>query len=507
MQTGKQQAAATLTPSRSEKINPWLILFIVSLGLFMAVIDMTILNIALPTIADDLNATMASIQWTFIAYTLAMTGLVPFFGRISDVIGRKRLFVTGLLVFTLGSLLAGLSTNVGWLIAARVIQAFGGALITTNALAIIADIFPPGRRGIAMGVQTIIVSGGGAIGPSLGGVLVTQFGWEAVFLVNLPIGLSAAAVAAFVLPPLQTHRTLEPIDWLGAFLMLFGLLPVMLAFTKGASWGWGSPLVLSLFAGGLIFLILFVLWENRVRYPLIDLSLFRIRAFTAGQIAGASATICMSSMNFILPFYWQSLRGLPAQEAGLLMLPIPFGIMFLAPVAGRLSDRHGARIIATAGLAGIMSALFFLSRVTVDMPVGDVIWRVALLGAGLGTFLAPNNNAVMSVAPPSKRGIASGLLGTFRFTGQSLGVAISGAVFGAVLSSSGALTGGEMPTPEFLEQLLQNPAALDVFQTSFIAALRMVSYTAMPFALVGIVLSFSRGQGDLLQRTPKNKAG
>src|SRR5680860_1743772 len=222
-------APASLAPER----NPWLVLLSVALGLFMVVVDVSILNIALPQIAGSLHAGMASIQWTLIAYTLLMTTLVPLFGRISDVIGRKRLFILGMATFTLGSLLAALSPSIHWLIGARLVQAVGGALITTNTLAIITDVFPPGKRGVAMGAQSILVSGGAAIGPTLGGFLVTHFGWEAIFYVNLPVGLVSVVLAAKILPPLRSHRTREPLDWLGAGLLMMGLASILVAITQG----------------------------------------------------------------------------------------------------------------------------------------------------------------------------------------------------------------------------------------------------------------------------------
>ncbi|MFW6175014.1 MAG: MFS transporter, partial [Chloroflexota bacterium] len=185
--------------------NPWLILFSVALGLFMVVVDVTILNIALPTLADDMGASLAAVQWTLIGYSLVLAGLVPFFGRISDVIGRKRLFLTGLLVFGASSAAAAASPSVEWLIGARLAQAVGGAIISANTLAIITDTFPAGKRGIAMGVQSILISGGAAFGPVIGGVLVTNFTWRAVFLINVPIGLAAATLGALVLPSLKSH--------------------------------------------------------------------------------------------------------------------------------------------------------------------------------------------------------------------------------------------------------------------------------------------------------------
>ncbi|MEX2598021.1 MAG: MFS transporter, partial [Dehalococcoidia bacterium] len=205
------------------KENPWLILFAVSVGLLMAVFGIAIVNIILPVIAEMLDASLAGVQWILISYLLVMIGLVPTFGRISDVIGRKRLFVGGIFVIAGASVLAAMSGSVAWLIAARAIQGIGGAMITSNALAIIADTFPAGKRGAAMGVQAILISGGVAIAPTFGGFLATNFGWEWVFLFNVPMALIAALIAWLVLPPLKSHRTREPIDWVGAA-ALFGAL-------------------------------------------------------------------------------------------------------------------------------------------------------------------------------------------------------------------------------------------------------------------------------------------
>ncbi len=472
--------------------NPWLVLFSVGLGLFMVVIDITILNIAMPAIAGELDASLPQVQWILIAYTLALTGLVPFFGRVSDVLGRKRLFVIGVSAFAAASLLAASSRTIGWLIAARVLQAGGGALITSNVLAIITDTFPKGKRGTAMGVQAILISGGAAVGPTLGGLLVTRFGWEAVFLINVPIALVAALLATVTLPPLRSHRTLEPLDWLGAGLLFAGSSALLLGVTKAPDWGWGSPAVWSLIPAGIGLLGLFVWRERRAPYPLIDLSLFRIRAFTAGQTAGAFATIAMATVMLLMPFYWQGVRGFSAQTTGLFMLPLPLAFMVVAPLSGRLSDRVGARGIASSGLGLVMLALLAFSGITATSPVPDVLWRLLLLGVGMGMFIAPNNNAVMSAAPDDKRGVASGLLGMFRYTGQSLGVAFGGTVF-ALFASGGGAGAIPLPVPERLAASVSDaePAAT----AAFIHGLHAAALGAIPLAAVGVALSLLRGKG------------
>ena len=478
-----------------DRDNPWVVLFAVALGLFMVVIDISILSIALPSIAGDFNASLAQVEWALIAYTLVLTGLVPVFGRISDVIGRKRLFILGVLIFGFASLLAAFSTSILWLIGARVIQAVGGGLITTNTLAIITDVFPAGKRGAAMGVQAILMSGGAAVGPTLGGFLVTHFGWASVFLINVPVGVLAAIVAAVFLPPLKSNRAREPLDWVGGVLLMAGMGTLLLGMSKGPDWGWDAPKVLILIVVGIVLLGAFLRQELRNEAPLVDLTLFKIREFATGQLAGLFATLAMATVMLLFPFYWQSLRGYSAESAGLLMMPLPATLMVVAPLAGRFSDAVGTRGIASAGLAAIMLGLFLISGITADMPVWEVLVRVTVLGVGLGMFMAPNNNAVMSAVPPNRRGIASGLLGMFRFTGQSLGVSFAGTAFASFAVASGFSLKG-LPSPETIASLKSDPATLELFQQAFINGMHAAALFAVPLAGIGLILSLMRGSTE-----------
>lgn len=473
--------------------NQWMVLFSVGLGLFMVVIDISILNIAMPTLARTMNASLEEIEWALIAYSVALTGLVPFFGRVSDVVGRKRLFLAGLLIFALASLLAGISPTILWLIAARVLQAAGGALITSNTLAIITDTFPVGKRGVAMGVQAIIISGGAAVGPTLGGFLVTHLGWQSVFFVNVPIGIVGALVAVLVLPTFRSNRTLEPIDWIGAVAFLGGMSSLLLGLTRGPAWGWSSFPVDLLIIGGLVVMSLFILRESRTPYPLVDLSLFRIREFAAAQMAGLFATISLSSLTFLLPFYWQGLRGFSAQTAGLLMLPVPLTLMIIAPLSGKASDTFGSRGIATTGMLFIMAGLFMVSQLTETMPVQQVLLRLMVFAAGFGMFIAPNNNSVMSCVPPQKRGISGGLLGMFRYFGQAVGIAFAGTLF--VLLASDVSGDGMHLLSSLGSGDSLAPDVLSNSHTAFIHGMSGVALAGALFAGIGAVLSVLRGQG------------
>ena len=470
-----------------------MILFSVGLGLFMVVIDISILNIAMPTLSRTMNASLEEIEWALIAYSIALTGLVPFFGRISDVMGRKRLFLMGLLIFATASFLAGLSPSILWLIAARLLQAVGGALITSNTLAIITDTFPPGKRALAMGVQAIIISGGAAIGPTLGGFLVTHFGWQAVFFVNVPIGIGAALLASLVLPTLQSNRTLEPIDWIGALTLIGGMSTLLLGLTKGPAWGWSSFPVGVLIISGLVIMSLFVLRELRTRFPLVDLSLFQIREFAAAQMAGLFATMSLSSLTFLLPFYWQGLRGFSAQTAGLLMLPVPLTLMIVSPLSGKASDTFGSRGIATTGMLLIMTGLLMVSQLTETMPVQQVLVRLMVFAAGFGMFIAPNNNSIMSSVPPSKRGVSGGLLGMFRYLGQAVGVTFAGSLFAFLVTDASGDGMHLLSTLSSGDALASD--ALNQSHTAFIHGMSGVALAGAAFAAVGAVLSLLRGQG------------
>jgi EmrB/QacA subfamily drug resistance transporter len=483
--------------------NPWLVLLSVALGQFMVVVDVTILNIALPAIATELGASMAGLEWAMIAYSLTMIGLVPAFGRMSDVMGRKRLYIAGLLVFSAASAMAALANGIELLIAARVVQAVGGALITSNTLAILTDTFPEGRRGVAMGVQAILISGGAAVGPTLGGFLVTHFGWEAVFLVNLPVGAVGTLLALVTLPALVKRRAREPFDGIGAALLMIALSALLLGVTKAIEWGWTSRATLISLTVGVVSFVLFLGRERRFSHPLIQPSLMRNRPFIAGQLAGTLAMLSLLGMSFLMPFYWQGLRGMSAQYAGVLMLPLPLGIMVLSPVSGRLSDAYGARGIATAGMLLVTAGLWLMSRVDADTAIASVLCRYTLVGIGLGMFLAPNNNAIMSAAPGAHRGVASGLIALFRFTGQSLGIAFGGTVF---LHAASAAAGNRVLEASELAHLSSDPQLFEALRGAFESGFRTLCLTSLPLSLLGALLSFARGkplQGDRSTTTGK----
>lgn len=480
------------SPAAPHTVNPWLVLVTVASGLFLVIIDQTILNLALPNLAQSLDASLSELEWTIIAYTITLTVLVPVFGRISDVLGRKRLFIAGVILFTAASLAAGLSPTILWLIIFRIVQGCGGALITANVLAIITDVFPPGKRGAAMGIQAIIISAGGAFGPTVGGILITHLSWRAVFFVNVPIGILSAVVAVRVLPSLKSQRRMEPVDWRGALLLVAGLGAVLFGVTKGPEWGWSSPAVLGLSGAGIAVTAAFFLWESRTRFPLIDLALLRIPAFTTGQLAGFLALVSLAALNILIPFYWQSLRGFSAQKAGLLLLPVPITIAAISPFAGRLSDRFGPRGIATAGLLFVVLSLFLTSFLSATTPIPLVMAALALFGVGMALFTTPNNNGVMSSVPPERRGVAAGLLGMGRHAGQSIGIAFVATIF-AIFAASGGFAIHGLPSPADRAAAIADPATASLYNDAFLRGFRIAMLLAIPLAALAAILSAIRG--------------
>lgn len=477
--------------------NPWLILFAVGLGQFMAVVDITVVFVALPTIAADFQATLAEMQWVIIASTLALVGFVPVFGRISDVMGRKRLFLIGIAVFTLASGLVAAAPSIYFMIAARVLQGIGAALITANVLAILVDVFPIHQRGTAIGVQAVLISFGAASGPSLGGLLVDTFGWEAVFLINVPIGIACAILCAAVLPPLKSHRSMEPMDWVGAVGLILGLVILLLGLTKAPEWGWTSTKALPLIGVGLVILVAVVGWERRHPTPIVDTSLFKIRAFSLGQVVGLCGTLTLSGTMLMVSFYWQTLHGFSPTETGLLMMPIPIAIGIASPLSGRVADRTGwNRYLVAIGLSLAAVALVLLSQTTENTPAWDVMARMAAMGIGIGMYIAPNNAAVMSAPPEARRGIGSGLLNMFRFTGQALGVALVGAAFAGFASANG-VEFDLIPSPADAALVAGDAVALENFNAAFRAGFEVALLVIIPVTVIGIVASLLRGAQPL----------
>jgi EmrB/QacA subfamily drug resistance transporter len=335
--------------------------------------------------------------------------------------------------------LCGLASTAIVLIICRALQALGGAMLLANAPAILTKSFPATQRGQALGLQSTMTYLGLTVGPSLGGWLTQQFSWRAVFYINVPVGLLALWLSMHFIPRDATAENAERFDVAGAGTFMAGLVALLLGLNQGHAWGWTSVAILALLSSAVILLGVFLVIERRVVSPMLDLSLFRARVFSASTASAVFNYICLYTVLFLLPFYLIQARGLDAAQAGLILTAQPIVMAIAAPISGTLSDRIGARLLSTSGMAIIAVGLFLLSRLGLDSPLVNVAVGLAVVGLGTGMFVSPNTSALLGAAPLHRRGIASGILATARNVGMVLGVGLAGAIFTTVQAQGQAL--------------------------------------------------------------------
>lgn len=407
----------------------WLILSAVSLGMFMALLDVTIVNIAIPAIITDLRTTVAHVSWVLNAYSLVLAVFFLPMGRLSDRYGQKRVFMAGLAVFTVFSLLCGLAPSIEWLIAFRAGQGVGGAALSTVSLAIVLGAFPRRQQGTAVGIWGALGTVAAAIGPTLGGLLVTYGSWHWIFFVNVPIGAIALGFAFAVIPEHRAAGASGGIDFPGIAISMTGLFMLTLALIEGNSWGWSSAAVIVLFVCSILSYPLFVWWELRAAQPMFPLKLLRIRSFTAANSAMMFIGISMGGTFLLVVIFLVSVLGYSELRAALAISVMPLTAMVIAPNVGRLVDRSGPRIPAMIGAALFAVGLALLAQLDGTATLDGVLWRTVFVGAGMGFSMPTLSAAAMGSLPPEVRGIGSGSLNTLRQVGFTLGVAVLVAIF------------------------------------------------------------------------------
>jgi EmrB/QacA subfamily drug resistance transporter len=469
----------------------WWALATVGIGIFMATLDASIVNISLPVIMGYFKAGLDLSEWVILIYLLTITGLLLPFGRLADLTGRKKIFLLGFILFSLGSALCALSMSMHQLILFRSFQALGAAMIMANTFAIVTAVFPHQERGRALGINGTVVAIGFTVGPTLGGFLVSHLSWRAIFYVNVPVGIIGILMALYVLQenlvsPNRGQR--KGFDFFGAFLTIFGLSALILGLTTGQSGQWGEPRVITELVIAGIILPLVPLWEMKAKYPLIDLSLFKIRLFSFGNIAGFLSFLSLSANVFLMPFFLQLALGFSPVHSGLLMTPTALAIVVIAPLSGWLSDRFGSRLLSTVGLAINAFTLYWLSTLTLKATYHDVLIRLIFLGIGQGLFQAPNNSSVMGAAPRERLGIASGFLAMTRTLGQVVGTTLAGAILSVAMvaiighASLDVLHSGG--SPEEQAKVL----------TAFMAGMHRAYLVAAAICFCGIWTSLVRGK-------------
>lgn len=407
----------------------WGVLIAIGTGSFMAALDGSVVNTILPIVRGAFQSEVSAIQWVVTIYLLTLSGLLLTFGRLGDLRGHKSVYVWGFGLFVLSSALCGAAWSVTALVVFRALQAVGGAMLASNAPAIVTGNFPPQERGRAIGLASTMTYLGLTVGPSLGGWLTQAFGWRTVFYINVPVGALALTLSLLFIPKDSPADGGQRFDLPGAAAFLAGLTSLLLGLNKGADWGWGSPAVLGLLVGALLLLGIFVLIERRSPAPMLDLNLFRVPLFSTATAAAVLNYICIYSIIFLMPFYLIQGRGLNPAQAGLLLTAQPVIMAIAAPLSGALSDRIGSRGPGMIGMGLLAAGLFVLA----GLGSGSGLWLAALgmavAGSGTGTFIAPNTSALLGSAPKSRQGVASAVQATARNFGMVLGVGLAGAIF------------------------------------------------------------------------------
>lgn len=420
----------------------WYVMAAVAMSIFLATIDGSIVNLALPTLVRELNTSFAAVQWVVLSYLLTVTTLMLGIGRLADIRGKKMIYLLGFVVFTIGSVLCALAPTVGWLIGFRIVQAAGGAMVMALGAAIVTEAFPPQERGKALGIIGSMVSLGIVTGPLLGGVLISVLSWHWIFLVNLPIGIVGTWMAQRFVPDIQPAGG-QRFDFAGASTLFISLMGLLLGLTIAQEAGFTNPTSLALFVVWIVFLVLFIRIELRSSEPMIDLRLFRNRIFRVNLGTGFLTFLAISGTMILMPFYLENMLGYPIQLIGPLQAAVPVMLGILAPVSGSLSDRYGSRRITVLGLLVLVIAYVILSTLSTETTTLGYILRMLPLGLGMGIFQSPNNSAVMGAVPRERLGIASGLLSMTRTLGQTVGIAVLGTIWaGQVAARSGESVSG-----------------------------------------------------------------
>jgi EmrB/QacA subfamily drug resistance transporter len=412
----------------AEENRKWWTLAAVAFGLFMIMLDNTIVNVALPSIERDLHMSIASLEWIVTAYALTFAALLVTGGKLADLYGRRKIFVAGLVVFTLASLACGLAPNAGLLIGARAVQGVGAALMNPATLSIITATFPPKERGQAIGIWAGVSALALAIGPLAGGLIVDNISWNWIFYVNVPVGVLAIVVSQLVIPESRDTSHEQSVDMPGLLTSGGGLFALTYGLIEGNRHGWTSPEIIGLFVAAAVLLAAFVVLELRQRLPMLDLSLFKIGSFTGANLVAMLVSLGMFGVFFFISLYVQNILGYSPTKAGAIFLPMTILIILVAPVAGKLSDRVGSRWLMGAGMTLVGISLLLYQDVGLHTTFWELLPQLLLGGVGMALTMSPMTAAAMGSVPVDKAGVGSGVLNSFRQVGGSLGIAVMGAI-------------------------------------------------------------------------------
>jgi EmrB/QacA subfamily drug resistance transporter len=418
----------------ADENRKWWTLAAVSFGLFMIMLDNTVVNVALPSIERSLHISIAQLEWIVTAYALVFAALMITGGKLADLYGRRRIFVVGLAIFTLSSLACGFAPSSGFLIGARGFQGIGAALMNPATLSIITATFPPKQRGQAIGIWAGVSAMALAIGPLAGGLIVDNINWNWIFFVNVPVGVLGIVVAKFFIDESRDTSHEQSIDLPGLATSAAGLFALSYALIEGNAKGWASAEILSLFAVAAVLLVAFVLLESRQRLPMLDLSLFKIGSFVGANVVAMLVSLGMFGVFFFVSLYIQNILGYSPTKAGAAFLPMTILIILLAPIAGKQSDRIGSRWLMGGGMTVLGISLLLYQRVGLHSTFWTLLPAMVLGGVGMAFVMSPMTSAAMGAVPIDKAGVGSGVLNSFRQVGGALGIAVMGAILASYVS-------------------------------------------------------------------------
>ena len=460
----------------------WIALSCTSLGALFSVLNGTMLIIALPSIMKDLHVGMSIVMWIIMSYLLVITIFVPAIGRVADIIGRKKLYVGGSIIFTIGSLLCGLSHTGIELLVFRIVQAIGGSLLVANSSPIVADAFPKNELGKAMGINMMIISVASVAGPILGGALLF-YGWRSVFFINVPFGILVSIWAGLRLKELDVLPAHQTFDWKGTIAFSIGMLAFLLALSFGGFIGWTNKVIIALTIIAVVFSTAFIYIENHADQPMLDMKLLRTRILACAYGSNLLNGIARGALNFLLVFYFQGIKGMDPILAGVMLTPLAISMMIVAPISGWLSDKFGSRILSSIGLLISAIGLVGFMFITPNMSLVLICIWMFIMGFGSGMFFSPNSNAIMSAVPVERRGIAASVRTMMNNAGNVISIGLAMAIISTSI------------TPQALQGLFAGTqvGSQGIAIGEFIHGLRTAFTISFIFSLLAAIISFVRG--------------
>ncbi len=456
-----------MTDRLSPEHRKWWTLGAVTFGLFMIMLDATIVNVALPSIQRDLNAKFSELEWIVAGYTLTFAALILVGGKLADMFGRRRVFVVGLGIFTASSLACALAPTAPFLIGARLVQGIGAALMSPATLSIISATFPPRQRGQAIGIWAGVAALALAIGPFIGGLLTEHVGWSSIFFVNVPIGLLAIAASLLLIEESKDTSENQRLDVPGLLASALGLFALTYGLIEAGNYGWTSGRILGAFAVAAVALASFVVLQRRERRPMLDLALFRNGTFTGANLVVLLVALAQFGVLFYVSLYMQNVLGYSPVRAGAAFLPMTLLIMATAPIAGRLADRIGSRWLMTGGMTLVAIQLYYFSTLGIHESYLTLVPGMLIGGVGIASVMSPSNAAALRGVPVARAGVGAAVVNTSRQVGGSIGIALMGAIV------AHGIAGRQTP---------------EAFVQGFSDALEVASLIALAGALVAVTL-------------------